>query len=267
MFFILSKTAAFLVMPSNVLIGLGVAGIVLLLTRWKRAGVRLMAASIVLMLLAGFLPIGIILAYPLETRFPPWDPARGTPDGIVVLGGAINPSLSRIYRATQLNENAERVTVIAKLARDFPNARIVYSSGDASLSGIAGREAHYLYPLLQTFGVPRDRVILEDAARNTYENATFTKALIKPKPGEHWLLVTSAMHMPRAMGCFRRVGFPVEAYPVDWHMGPRPRLRFFDQLSSGLSSLDDAVHEWLGLIVYRMTGRTDALFPAPAGRS
>jgi uncharacterized SAM-binding protein YcdF (DUF218 family) len=264
MFFVLSKTAAYLLLPSNILLLIGLAGLLLLLTRWRRAGVGLMAASLILLALFGFLPIGKMLAHALESRFPPWSPERGAPDGIVVLGGAISPALSRIYRAPQLSGSAERVTVIAKLARDYPKARIIFSGGDASLSGRAGREADYLLPLLDTFGVARGRVELENRARNTYENAVFAKALARPKPGERWLLVTSAQHMPRAIGCFRRVGFPVEAYPVDWHTRRQLHFGVLRQFGAGLLHFDNAAHEWFGLFAYWVTGRTSAFFPAPA---
>ncbi len=120
MFFLLSKTAAFLLLPSNFLLLIGLVGLLLLFTRWRRAGTGLMAASLVLMALAAFLPFAALLEHPLESRFPPWNPARGAPDGIVVLGGGLSPALSRIYHAPQLNGSAERVTVIAKLARDYP---------------------------------------------------------------------------------------------------------------------------------------------------
>jgi uncharacterized SAM-binding protein YcdF (DUF218 family) len=263
MFFILSKTLALLLLPSNFLIAIGTVGVVLLLTRWRRLGARLMAVSIVVLALCGFLPIGAVLEHALESRFPPWNPARGVPEGIVVLGGALDPMLSRAYGATQLIESAERITTIAKLARAYPKARIVYSGGDGSLFANAGSEADYLYPMLDSFGVPRQRVLLEERSRNTYENALFTKELVKPKPGERWLLVTSAWHMARAVGCFRRVGFPVEAYPVDWHTRPRLHLLPSRHFGSGLASLDNAVHEWLGLFAYWISGRTSAFFPAP----
>ncbi len=264
MFFILSKTIAFLLLPSNILIAIGIVGVALLLTRWRRAGARLMALSLVLLAVAGFLPLGAVLEHALESRFPLWDPSRGAPDGIIVLGGAIDPVLSRAYGATQLIESAERVTAIAKLARVYPNARIVYSGGDGSLFGTAGPEAEYLYQMLDNFGVPRGRVQLEERSRNTYENAEFTKMLVKPKPGERWLLVTSAWHMPRAVGCFWRIGFPVEAYPVDWHTKPTSHLSLGRHFGGGLASLDNAAHEWLGLLAYRTTGRTTALFPGPS---
>lgn len=263
MFFFLSKTLAIMLLPSDFLLGVGIVGGALLATRWQRAGVRLMAASIVLLALAGILPIGAVLEHVLESRFPPWDPARGPPDGIVVLGGAIDPTLSRIYGATQVIESAERVTVIAKLARDYPKARIVYSSGSGSLSG-GELESHYVDQMLETFGVPRERVMLEDRSRNTYENAVYSKALVNPKPGEHWLLVTSGWHMPRAVGCFRRVGFPVEAYPVDWRSRPHLKLSLNLKFGAALAHLDDAMHEWLGLFAYWVTGRTSSLLPGPA---
>jgi uncharacterized SAM-binding protein YcdF (DUF218 family) len=262
MFFFLSKTASLLLVPSNLLLLVALAGLVLLFTRWQRAGRRLVAASLVLFVVFGFLPVGVTLDQILENRFPAWDPARGPPDGIVVLGSAINPVLSRARGQTALSGSAERVTVIAKLTREYPKARIVYSSGNGSIFG-GPAEADYVLPLLESFGVPAARVMLERRSRDTYENALYSKALAKPKPGERWLLVTSAEHMPRAIGCFRRVGFPVEAYPVDWNTLPRWRFGLVDKFALGLASTDNAVHEWLGLLAYWLAGRTSALLPGP----
>jgi len=263
MFFILSKTAAFLLLPSNILIVLGLLGVALLATRFKRAGLALVVASLMLLAVLGFLPLGGMLANKLESRFPPWDPTHGAPDGIVVLGGGIASTLSNEYGDPVLTGDGGRITAIAKLARAYPNARIVYSNGDASLFPTGQTDGKYLYLLLDSFGIPRERVLLEDKARNTFENAVFSKELVKPKPGERWLLVTSAQHMPRAVGCFRQAGFEVEAYPVAWRTRPRGRSTFGGALSGGLNTLDLATHEWIGLIVYRLTGKTSALLPAP----
>ena len=128
-------------------------------------------------------------------------------------------------------------------------------------------EADFLYPLLDSFGIPRERVTLEGKSRNTAENAVFSKALANPKPGERWLLVTSAQHMPRSIGCFRQAGFIVEAYPTAWRARKRVRLYPSDVLSSGLVRLDSATHEWLGLIAYWLTGRTSELLPGAAAAS
>ena len=263
MFFILSKTAAFLLLPSNFIITIGLLGVLLLATRFKRAGRRIATTSLVLLALLGFSPLGLMLASALESRFPPWDPSRGPPDGIVVLGGAIAPVLSRDYGETMVNGDAGRVIAIAKLARAYPNARIVYSGGDASIFANEPAEANYLYPLLDSFGVPRTRVMLEPRSRNTEENARFSKELANPKPGERWLLVTSAQHMPRAIGCFRRAGFPVEAYPVAWHTPLKVSLAPSTVFGGGLGRLDFVTHEWLGLFSYWVTGRTSEFLPGP----
>ena len=263
MFFILSKTAAFLLLPSNILIVCGLAGVVLLLTRWRRLGAWLAALSLVATALASFLPVGAYLLWVLESRFPPWDAGKGAHDGVIVLGGAISPVTSLAYGTPMVNADAGRIIAMAKLARAYPNARIVYSAGDASLMANGIAEARFVAPLLDSVGVPRERVMLEARSRNTAENATLTKEMVKPKPGERWLLVTSAFHMPRAIGCFRKAGFAFEAYPANWRTLPKWRFAIGREMSSGLAGLDLAAHEWLGLIAYRLTAKTDALLPAP----
>jgi uncharacterized SAM-binding protein YcdF (DUF218 family) len=263
MFFLLSKTIAFLLLPSNFLILLGVIGAGLLMTRFRRAGLRLAVGSLVLLALFGFLPLGNILAGTLESRFPPWDPARGAPDGIVVLGGSISTTLSIDYDEPMLTSDGGRITAIAKLARAYPNARIVYTNGDASLIPTGQNDAKYFYVLTDSFGISRERVMVESKSRNTFENALFSKAMINPKPGERWLLVTSAQHMPRAVGCFRQAGFPVEAYPAVWKTRPHASFALPDTVGKGLYDLDLATHEWIGLIAYWLTGKTSALLPSP----
>ncbi len=263
MFFILSKTVAFLFLPSNVLILLGLAGAALMATRRRRAGACMAAASLLLLTAAGFLPVGSLLTHTLESRFPPWDASHGAPDGIVVLGGAIASDLSREYGEPVVGGDGNRIFAMSKLARAYPSARIVYSGGDASLSGDLPPEAGFVYPLLDNLGIPRSRVTLEMRSRNTAENAAYVKDLINPKPGERWLLVTSAQHMPRAIGCFRKVGFAVEAYPVGWHTGRTADPIWSRSLSNGLGRLDTAAYEWLGLISYWATGKTRELLPSP----
>lgn len=262
MFFILSKTAAVLLLPSSLIVIVGVLGLLLLAMR-RRAGLWLISASLTMLIVAGVSPLAAVLGHVLESRFPPWDPARGAPHGLVVLGGAILPELSRQHGAPVLGSDAGRVVAIAKLARDYPDARIIYSSGDASLRGDRLPEAPFLYPLLDRFGIPRARVELESRSRNTAENAVFSKEIARPKPGERWLLVTSAQHMPRAVGCFRRAGFDVEAYPAVWHTGLK--VAYWPSFSIGrnLARLDLVANEWIGLFVYWITGRTSALLPAP----
>jgi uncharacterized SAM-binding protein YcdF (DUF218 family) len=264
MFFIVSKILGFLTLPSNLLLVLGFAGALLLITRFARAGLQCLLASLLLLAICGFSPLGNALMLPLEDRFPPRNSARGAPDGIVVLGGAFDTTVAPVRGEISLNEAAERMTSAVELARRYPNVRIVFSGGSGQLVYGGGTEAALAARLFENLGVPAGRLITEDRSRDTDENAKFSKAIADPKPGERWLLVTSAHHMPRAIGAFRRAGFPVEAYPVDWRTrGPEDLARPFRIASDGLKRTDTAVHEWVGLVVYWLTGRSSELFPGP----
>jgi uncharacterized SAM-binding protein YcdF (DUF218 family) len=261
--FVVSKIAGFFAIPSNLIMLMGLFGALLLRTSFARAGRRLVIACLILLTFVGFSPIGNVLILPLEQRFPAWDASRGAPDGIVVLGGAVTPDVSLARNDVALNEAAERMTATVELARRYPNARIIFSGGDASIA-YSGNEAEAALRLLERLGLPPGRVEAEDQSRNTVENAVFSKRLAAPKPGERWLLVTSAYHTPRAMGIFRTAGFLVEAYPVDWRTrGAQDALRPFPTLADGLRRTDTAVREWAGLVVYHLTGRSSELFPAP----
>ena len=152
----------------------------------------------------------------MEQRFPPWDASRGAPDGIVVLGGAITLDVSAARGAVALNEAAERITVAVELARRYPNARIIFSGGSNFLLASDAVEAAIAVQEFEALGIAHERITAEEQSRNTIENAVFSQLLANPKPGERWMLVTSAYHMPRAMAAFRAAGFPIEAYPVDW---------------------------------------------------
>jgi uncharacterized SAM-binding protein YcdF (DUF218 family) len=263
-FFVLSKVLGFFALPSNFLITIGLVGLILLCTRFTRLASWLIVTSIVLLAIAGLSPLGNALMVPLEQRFPPWDSSHGAPDGIVVLGGALSPEISAARNAVALNEAAERITVAVELARRYPDARIVFSGGNAALIREGGIEAAFAVQEFEALGIPHERIIAEEQSRNTVENAVFSRLIAQPKPGERWLLVTSAYHMPRAMGVFRAAGFPVEAYPVDWRTrGPIDATEPFVSLGDGLRRTDTAVREWVGLVAYRLTGKTAELFPAP----
>jgi uncharacterized SAM-binding protein YcdF (DUF218 family) len=163
-----------------------------------------------------------------------------------------------------LDEAAERLTVAAELARRYPHARVLFSGGSNAVIFDEGTEATFAVRQLQDLGVAPERIIAEDRSRNTIENAVFSRRLADPKPGERWLLVTSAYHMPRSMAAFRAAGFPVEPYPVDWRTrGLIDALRPFASLGDGLRRTDTAVREWVGLVAYRLAGKTAELFPGP----
>jgi uncharacterized SAM-binding protein YcdF (DUF218 family) len=264
LFFVLSKTLGVMLLPTNFLIGVGLFGAILLATRFTSLGRKLLIASVVLLAICGFSPLGKLVLYPLESRFPPWDAARGAPDGIVVLGGSIDPDLSAAHGLPVFKGAVDRVIAVAALAHRYPNARIIFSGGSGNLISGDAREADYASAVFESLGVPKQRLTMERRSRNTQENAEFSKAIAAPKSGERWLLVTSAYHMPRSVGLFRKAGFAVEPYPVDWRVGGRADILTLSNLSSeGLDRVDTGIREWMGLAAYWISGKTRELFPGP----
>jgi uncharacterized SAM-binding protein YcdF (DUF218 family) len=259
--FVASKLLWLLAEPGRLLLLVLLAGALLLVpTRGRRGRLLVVVATAGLFALA-VLPVGAWLALPLENRFPvPPEPSRV--DGIVVLGGAINPVLSAARGQVALNDAAERMTTAAALARRHPGARLIVSGGDASVLPTGRQEADAMAEFLVEQGVEPERIVVEDFSRNTHENADRAFAAARPAPGETWLLLTSAMHMPRAVGCFRHAGWRgIVPYPVDYRTEPKPVFRLsFDV--GGLGAAGLATKEWLGLAAYRALGWTDALFPA-----
>lgn len=264
MFFSLSKILGFFTVPSNAVAMLCALGVLLLATRFSKIGSRILTLGVVLLLVMGFSPLGNLLLLPLSERFPAWSAAGRPPDGIIVLGGAIDPERSQARGSLEMDSSAERIVAMLQLARRYPAARIVFTGGSNNLIETPVPEAPIAGDLLEDFGTPRSRIVLESESRTTAENAAFTRNLVAPKPGERWLLVTSAFHMPRSIGAFRKAGFDVEAYPVDWRTrGWRDGSEPFGTLSAGLARTDVAIHEWIGLIAYWATGRSSELFPGP----
>lgn len=260
LFFLLSKIFWLLAKPDSVLLYL--LALVLLLMfreqwRWAR---RLLLTIVVLLTTLAVLPIGSWMMAPLEQRFASNPPLPPKVDGIIVLGGFLNGGLSRYWQQAELNDSAERGVAFAALAQRFPQAKLVMSGGSGSLVPGA-READYAGLLLQDLQTAPTRVLFERDARNTIENAANSKQLAQPQPGEVWLLVTSATHMPRAIGVFCQQQWPVVAWPVDHRWNPASNQPGFD-LISNWRNLDIALHEWLGLLAYHLAGKTTALFPA-----
>ncbi len=269
MFFYLAKALWFVLQPSTLIALLIGYGAILIWTGWARWGRRFVTFGAILLLVVGLSPLGNALIVPLENRFPRADLDQPPPPtGIIILGGAEDRLVGSARHAPTLNEAGERLLEGAILANRFPDAKIAFSGGDAGILYKSDSEAEGAAALLTQLGVARDRLILESDARDTYENAVFLKKELAAKgeldPSKRWLLITSAYHMPRSMGAFRQADFTVEPWPVDYRTrGGADLMRPFDKVSEGLRRVDTAAREWVGLVAYWATGRTDALFPGP----
>lgn len=263
-FFTLSKVLGFIATPSNVAVLLAV--LALLTFRWRGLSLGLLGAAVAVLLVFGFSPAPNYILSPLEERFPQFHDDGRPVTGIMVLGGAEVPGVGIPRNAPAFNDAGERVMAFADLARRYPQARLAFIGGSGNLWEKPGQEleSRMMQLALGPLGIDPARVEFEKRSRNTGENAAFAKAMLKPGPGERWLLITSAFHMPRAVGCFRAVGFEVVPYPVDFRTaGPDRLWDSFSNAATGLDFTDISVREWIGLVAYYLAGRTPVLFPAP----
>ncbi len=255
MLFAFSKIGWLFATPSSVLFLAVLAGAAL-----RRRGRRLLWAALAIIAAVAIVPVGGLALARLEATFPPLSsPARL--DGILVIGGAIDARDFDEWPASGFTLAFGRLYEAARLAKAYPQARLIDIGGPTPKEPGRRAEADAAAEVLVALGVPRARIEIERRSRNTYENAVNAAAIVHPKAGETWVLVTSAFHMPRAMGCFRVAGFAPLADPVDYRWLGSIGLGF--NLVGGLDDLDLAVHEYFGLLSYRLLRRTPSFWPRP----
>jgi uncharacterized SAM-binding protein YcdF (DUF218 family) len=253
-----------LITPDMVVFLLLVLGTAMLWTRRRRrTGRRLVTFAVIVIAALAVLPFGAVMTGLLEDRFPTLAAPPASVDGVIVLGGAIRQVIARARGQPSFSAAAERMTAFVALARRLPGAALVFTGGSALRDYPDLKEAAVARQFFAEMGLDAGRIIYEDRATNTYENAVFSYELVKPAAGARWLLVTSAMHMPRAIGAFRKAGWPVIAYPVDYRTTGEGNLRLWQGVVGGIDGFGIALREWLALLGYRLLGRTDSLFPGP----
>ncbi len=262
MFFYLSKMFWIFAQPINLIGILVLTGIVLALLRFRRAGLLFSFLGLAVLALGAWTSLGAILLHPLEDRFQRPAPAPTQVAGIVVLGGGFEGGVNLARGGYELNASGDRFVEAAILARRYPQARVVVTGGTGALMLGGEGDGDTAPRLLAALGVAPERMVLETRSRNTHENALFTREMVAPEQGETWLLVTSAFHMPRSVGLFRKAGFDVVPWPVDYQtagtetFGPAQ-----DNPMDSLRNLSIAIREWIGLVAYRATGRIDHILP------
>lgn len=262
MFFTLAKVFWFVVQPLGAILVLLVLTVMALLAGWRRAGATFAVLALAITFISGWTSFGAMALHPLESRFERPEPPPGDVAGIIVLGGFFEGAINLARGGYELNSSADRIVEAAILARRYPDARIVVTGGSGSLVLDGEADGATAPRLLEALGVERERMLMEDRSRDTYENAIFTRELVDPQPGETWLLVTSAFHLPRSMMLFRRAGFDVVPWPTDYRTtgDDRPGLSRNNVVHT-LQTTGLALREWIGLVAYRVTGRTDSILP------
>ena len=250
MFFYASKIAWMILSPESFYLLLLIASVILLTMR-----VQIFVAWIFFALAMGvtIFPIGAWLLQPLENAYPRAQlPAHV--DGILVLGGGLGAK-SLVLRGVDAPEpSIVRLIAAAELARRYPAAKLVFTGGNGEAVNAFKTDAFAARAIFTQLGLAPSRAIYEDRSRNTFENFSFSQAMVRPRKGEVWVLVTSAFHMSRAMGVSRKAGWPMLPWPSDYRTTPSLSLFHFS-LTENLTVLDLAAHEWLGLLAYRLSGK------------
>ena len=257
LFFIASKTVGMAARMETwfvILLALAV------IAGWRskaRAARFLTGLTFVLVLALTMFPLATPLLRALEAQYPANPPLPDHIDGIIVLGGAEDTGAFAKWGIPGLNEGGERMTAGADLARRYPQAKLIFTGGSASLvyDDATTAPSRMTQALWLSLGVPQAQIVLEDRSRNTAENAIFTRDLIQPQEGQVWLLVTSAFHMPRSVETFQRNGWTgLIPYPVDFRSGGQT-FRIEWRLDDHLQDADVALKEYLGLLAYRLAGK------------
>jgi uncharacterized SAM-binding protein YcdF (DUF218 family) len=256
LFFIASKTLVYLIRVETWIV-LGLVLLSWMISRKHyRLAKRITNVMLILFVVGTFIPIGEPLLHHLETRFPV-NPPLDRVDGIIVLGGAEDARGTKMWDQTQLNASAERFTEALILARRFPSAKVAFSGGDSSLISRKPPQpgAEVAERFFKEQGIEPERLLFEGNSRNTAENAQFSFATFRPAPDQHWVLITSAFHMPRAMNSFRTAGWKnVTPYPVDFRSNSSGDL-LGDLFTDQVIDLNLVLREYVGLLAYHLTKR------------
>lgn len=260
--FYTSKIFWALAAPSHFFVFLLLLGFLPFFPRLLKRVLRGLSAFFFMIMLA--VPVGEWALLPLEACYEKALPPTQV-DGVIVLGGGISERITEERKSMMLSSAANRLLALVMLLKDFPQAKLVYTGGSGSVLYRDFHEADYAKQFLDRVEAHPERLIRENQSRNTYENALYTKPFFAEMPGQSWLIVTSAFHMPRAMGLFEQIGkgsstrfFP---YVTDFKTIGRFRPEFRFDLPSNLEKLDMAVKEYIGLFFNHLMGHSQKLWP------
>ncbi|SIQ74970.1 Uncharacterized SAM-binding protein YcdF, DUF218 family [Rhizobium sp. RU20A] len=266
--FLISKLVWLVLQPLSLVFLLLVSGLIFMRLGLGRSGVGIIVLATLVLFVTLFTTSGTVALQALENRFQRQAPLAAGERCIIVLGGAFENEVIAARGGIELNQAGDRFVETVLLARENPAARILVSGGDGSFSGAYQGDAAVARDFFGRFGIDPNRIIEEGTSRTTSENASNTVELLRREGLDDCLLVTSAFHMPRAVGLFRKMGVGARAWPTDYRTTGRARLGFdFTQPSLNAQLATTAAREWVGLLAYYLAGRTHTVFPHQGGQT
>lgn len=262
LFFVTSKIAWAFFSPDSLLLILLLFATVLIARKKYKTARLVISIVFAFTALISIFPFAQALLIPLENRFELNPKIPNDITGIIVLSGGVNSRISAMTGQVQANEQIDREIAMISLQEKYPESRIYYAGGSSSIFSQNFEVADTVEALMESIGIESNRIEYERNSRNTFESATNLFDLARPNENENWILLTSAFHMPRSVGVFCSIGWPVIAYPVDLRSEGRIRFSPNMDVAENMSLLKVATKEWIGLLAYRITGKIDNLFPS-----
>ena len=263
MFFVLSKTLGLLLEPLIIPYLCLICAVLAFWRRRRMLGRFFVLTAIFLPLLYGVIPLSSQPLQFIENHIKPADLAERQIDGIIVLGGFTgNGVVAESRNQPSLGPAAERFTAALQWHQKFPDKPLVFSGFSGRLVPKGASEADIVQQLLDDLTIDQTHILFENESRNTYDNALNCYNLMAPAPGSHWILITSASHMPRAIGSFRAAGWSgILGYPVDYQTPETGFSQYWD-IGYGTGLIAKALHEYAGLLVYWLSGRSTDFLPS-----
>jgi uncharacterized SAM-binding protein YcdF (DUF218 family) len=252
MFFILSKILFFLTTPISWIFGLFLWG---MLTKKALRKKRMLWSSLILFYFFSnaFITDEFVRAY--EERDQTYSELTETYDVAIVLGGFSN--YDEQQEMVQFHSATDRLMAGIKLYKTGKAKKLMISSGSGQIMNPDEKEALFIKDYLLAIGIPEQDLIIEGESKNTHENAINSANILNSTYTDgKYLLITSAMHMPRAKRCFKKASLTITPFSVDQQAGPRKYLldHLFLPDTDSLVRWQKLIKEWLGLITYKIMG-------------
>ena len=260
MTFYVSKTLVFLISPFNLILFGFFLGFIFSLINYKFWSKFFYICSITFFLFISIFPLGAYFNYLLEKNFHNKNYYPENVDGILILGGATNPYLTKEHNQISLNNNSERLFESILLIKKYPRAKVIFSGGSGSLRFPELDHASVVKNFFNKMSIENKNIYYEDKSRNTYENILFSKTIVNPKKNETWLLVTSAFHLKRSLAIADKIEWTLTPFAVDFSSSKKFSWKPTFNPLGNLNSLEKSSHEIIGLAAYYLLGRTNKFF-------